>query len=228
MKIRFLAGTVAACVLALAATAAQAAPIKVNVRVEGVEKTLFEGNVMTEAHDVTGDASGPHKCDGTNGGANSTPGPTLTGAFDSAMHKAGIAWSGSWSESFEDFLVDKVGPDAATSTQFWGTVLNFKDTDLGGCQQRVEPADQVLVAFDSFGKAKLRLSGEKRAEAGERFALFVLDGLTGKRVKGATVGGKRTSSKGRVLLRISRPGVYEFKAAKSGTIRSNRLRVRVR
>lgn len=227
MKLRTLAVMAVLAVLA-AATATSAEAIKVNVRVEGRSTTLLERNVDTFVHPVTGDASGPHKCDGTNGGASTTPGPTVTGAFDDAAKKESLSWAGTWNASFEDFLIDRVGPDAATSSEFWGTVLNFKDTDLGGCQVKIEQGDQVLLAFDSFGKTKLKLTGTRGARSGRVFALFVLDGATDKPVAGARVAGRTSNTQGRVLMRIEKRGLYRFKATRSGAIRSNQWKVRIK
>ena len=226
MKLRSLA--VMAALGLLAAIPATAAAVKVNVRVEGKTKTIIERNVNTFVHEVTADNTGPHTCDGTNGGASTVPGPTLTGALDDAARKAGVIWEGSWNASFEDFLINKVGPDAATSSQFWGTALNFRDTEAGGCQVKVESRDQVLIAFDSFGKPKLRLTGPRGARAGDVITLFVLDGATGERVKGAKVGTKRSSSAGRVYFRMSKRGLYRFKADRAGAVRSNQWKVRIK
>ena len=226
MKIRTLA--VAAVLGVLAAIPGQAVAAKVNVRVEGKNATLFERNVDTFVHDVTGDNTGPHKCDGTNGGASTSPAPTVTSAFDDAARKENVSWQGSWNQSFEDFLINTVGPDSATSSQFWGTAVNFRDTEAGGCQVKVEQGDQVLIAYDSFGKTKLRLTGVRGARSGNVFALFVLDGVTGDRIRGATVGGKKTNSQGRVLLRITKRGLYRFKAAAPNSVRSNQWKVRIK
>jgi hypothetical protein len=227
MKLRTLAVmAVVGLLAALTATSAQA--VKVNVRVEGQSATLLERNVDTFVHPVTGDASGPHKCDGTNGGASTTPGTTLTGAFDDAAKKESLSWAGTWNQSFEDFLIDRVGPDSATSSQFWGTVLNFKDTEAGGCQVKVEQGDQVLIAFDAFGKTKLKLSGASGARSGRVFALFVSDGGTDQPVAGARVAGRTTNTQGRVLLRIQKRGLYRFKATRADSIRSNSWKVRIK
>jgi hypothetical protein len=228
MKTRFLAGTAAVAVLAAAPAAVHAAPTKVNVRVEGATKTLFEGNVVTDIRQVQGDASGPHKCDGTNGGASTTPGTTLTTAFSDAMRRGGIPWTGTWNASFEDFLIDSVGGEAATSTQFWGTALNFKDTEVGGCQQKVVEREQILVAFDSFGKRKLELVGPKGVRVGDPIRLRVVDGMAGEPVKGAKVGGKKTDSDGFAHPRATKRGVLRFKATASKSIRSNQIKVRVK
>src|SRR3954454_4520100 len=120
MKTRI--GTIAVLTgaLALIPAGAQAAPTKVKVRVEGASKTIFEGAVATDVHQVDGnDGSGAHTCDGTNGGASSVPGPTATGALDDAAKLGSFSWTGSFDPSFSDFVVSKVGPDAATSSQFW-------------------------------------------------------------------------------------------------------------
>jgi hypothetical protein len=196
--------------------------------VEGKTRTLLERNVDTFVHEVTADNTGPHKCDGTNGGASTQPAPTLTGAFDDAARKESLAWQGSWNASFEDFLINTVGPDSATSSQFWGTALNFKDTEAGGCQVKVETGDQVLIAYDSFGKKKLRLTGVRGSRSNDVFALFVLDGVTGDRIAGARVGGKTTNTQGRVLLRIKKRGLYRFKATAPDSIRSNQWKVRIK
>ena len=227
MKLRSLAAmAVVGLLAALTATGAQAA--KVNVRVEGATKTLLERNVDTFVHPVTGDASGPHKCDGTNNGASTSPGETLTGAFDDAAKKESLSWAGTWNASFEDFLIDRVGPDSATSSKFWGTALNFKDTEAGGCQVKVTAGDQVLIAFDSFGKPKLQLTGVRGARSGRVFALFVRDGATGQALAGARVAGRTTNTQGRVLLRIEKRGLYRFKATRTGAIRSNQWKVRIK
>ena len=226
MKLRSLA--VAAAVGVLAAVPADAGAVKVNVRVEGNARTLLERNVDTFVHGVTGDNTGPHKCDGTNGGASTVPAPTLTGAFDDAAKKESLTWQGSWSNSFEDFLINTVGPDSASSSQFWGTALNFRDTDAGGCQVKVAEGDQVLIAFDSFGKPKLRLSGVRGARSSRAFSLLVTDGSTGAPVAGANVGGRTTNSQGRVALRRTARTLYRFKATKPDTIRSNEWKVRIK
>jgi hypothetical protein len=227
MKLRTLAVAAALGLLA-ALPVAESGAVKVNVRVEGKTKTLLERNVDTFAHDVTGDSTGPHRCDGTNAGANPSPGPTLTGAFDDAARKAGVPWQGSWNQSFEDFLINTVGPDSSTSSQFWGTAVNFQDTSAGGCQTRVQQGDQVLIAYDSFDKRKLRLTGVRGSRSREVFALFVLDGVTGQRIAGASVGGKTSNTQGRVLLRITRRGLYRFKATAPNSIRSNEWKVRIK
>ncbi len=232
MKTRFpgLAVLAIAGAVAAAPAAADNSPINVNVRIEGKRKTLFEGRVRTSGHDVNGgDGTGAHKCDGTNNGANPNPGPTLLAAFDDGRYRAGLTWAGKWFDSFEDFSIDRVGPDSSDTkrNRYWGQVLNYKDTQLGGCQQRIHAGDDVLVAFDAFGHPKLKLKGPRHATVGKRVRLTVIDGQADKPFEGAHVRGHRSDKRGHVRLRFSKPGTYRLKARAKSAIRSNRLRVKV-
>ena len=217
-------------VAAFAPAVAQAKPVTLNVRVEGIRTTLFEGRVTTDVHPVdAGDGTGGHKCDGTNGGANETPAPTLLGAFDTAVHQAGVTWQGEYFDDFEDFGIDRVGPDSSDTknNRYWGQALNFKDTQVGGCQQQVEKGDQVLVAFDSFGHPKLKLTAPRQATVGKPVQLTVVDGESGKPFQGALVRGKTTGPQGHVTVTFSKAGTRRFKARARGAIRSNQARVQV-
>jgi hypothetical protein len=230
MKTRSGAIGLLVAVAAIAPATAHAKPVSVNVRVEGIHTTLFEGRVTTDVHAVdAGDGTGAHKCDGTNGGAHEAPAPTLLGAFDTAIHKAGLTWSGEYFDDFEDFGIDRVGPDSSDSTnnRYWGQVLNYKDTQVGGCQQQIKVSDKVLVAFNSFGHPKLKLSAPKQATVRKPVRLTVTDGETGKPFQGALVRGKTTGPQGHVVVTFSKPGTRRFKARARDAIRSNQARVQV-
>ena len=221
-------GALALLLAVVACVPAAAKSIPVNVRVEGAHSTLFEGRVLVGVHKVnSGDGTGAHKCDGTNGGANKTPGPTLLGAFDHALELAGISWLGKFSTDFQDFTIDRVGPDASDTkhARYWGQVLNFRDTQVGGCQQQIEAGDKVLVAYNSYGHPKLKLRGPHRATAGQPFQVTVVDGATGKPYKGATVRKNHTDAQGHVQVMLPRAGTYRFKARDFGAVRSNALEV---
>ena len=219
-------GALAALGLALACPGAVAAPATVNLRVEGADDTIFEGTVRTDGHQIEQDKNGPQTCDGTNGGANPTPGPTVTTALDDA-----IAWDGTYNASFSDFLVSRIGPDKATDTQFWGTALNGTATELGGCQVQVKTGDDVLWAYDMFSaKQFLALSGPRTAKRDKPFKVKVTDTKNaGKPVKGASVSGvAKTDAKGVATIVAEDRGPLLVKAERRGAIRSNALVVRVR
>jgi hypothetical protein len=226
--IRRCTALVAALVLSsfgVLAPAALAAPVTVNLRIEGKTSTIFEGPVTTDAKTLTKDASGPHACDGTNGGANPTPGPTMTSALDDGAIAGGFTWDGTWF-SFGDFGIDRIGPDASTSTEFWGYAYNWQSSQVGGCQQQVSTGDDVLFGFDYFSKsALLRLSGPATAEADQPVRVTVVDGQSGSPVAGALVGGSVTGPDGQATVTFSATGVQRLKAERADALRSNALSV---
>ncbi len=205
-------------VVALAAATPSLA-VTVTLRVEGASTTLFEGPVETSPHVVKGQT-----CDGTNGGANPAPGPTMTGALDSS----GLSWDGTWYDSFQDFAVDRIGPDSSdlVNFRFWGLVLNFQTTQIGGCQQQVKAGDEVLFAYDLFSASGLlRLSGPAVAATGQPFTVTVADGTSGAAVGGASVGSATTDASGAATVSFAAPGTHSLKASKAGAIRSNAISV---
>jgi len=228
MKLRI--GTLAVLVAVIACVPAAAAPIKVTVRVETPTRTIFEGKVTTDTHaPLTKDDTGSHPCDGTNGGANPTPGPTVTGALDDAATLGGFQWAATWSNSFNDFFINEIGSTATTGAQFWEAILNFKPTSAGGCQVEIHAGDQVLWAVGGGHTDKhiLKLTGPAHAKAGKPFTVKVVDGKNGAVIKGAKVGGQKTDRKGRATLRVGKAGVKKLKATRSDSIRSNQLQVTI-
>src|SRR4051795_10953412 len=125
-KLCRLAAISAASTALWIAAPAQAAPVTVNLRVEGSSQTLYEGPVTTDAKTLTKDNTGAHPCDGTNGGANPTPGPTMTGAMDDGIASVGLTWDGTWFSSINDFGIDRIGPDTVPGSfdPYWGYDLN--------------------------------------------------------------------------------------------------------
>ena len=201
----------AALVALLACATAQAAPVTVNLRVEGSASTIFEGPVTTDGKQID-KGDGPHPCDGTNGGANPAPVPTMTAALDDAPIAGG--WGGSWDPGFQDFLVERIGSEAQDPVNFryWGYALNYQFPSVGGCQQRVITGDELLFTFDSFGKPLLKLEGPTRVEAGKSAAVTVTDGATGQPLEGATIAGvpgseraRRAAASARSMPRASTP-----------------------
>ncbi|MDX6696954.1 MAG: hypothetical protein QOE65_351 [Solirubrobacteraceae bacterium] len=220
-----LAAATVLAALGAAAPAALAAPVTVNLRIEGKTSTIFEGPVTTDAKTLTKDASGPHACDGTNGGANPTPGPTMTSALDDGAIAGGFTWDGTWF-SFGDFGIDRIGPDASTSSEFWGYAYNWQSSNVGGCQQQVTNGDDVLFGYDYFSKtALLRLSGPAVAEADQPVTVTVVDGQSGSPAPGASVGGTLTGADGKATVTFPATGVQRLKADRADALRSNALAV---
>ena len=216
---------VALLALAIAAPAASAAPVSVNLRVEGATQTIFDGPVTTDGHAITTPAGGgPHPCDGTNGGASTTPGPVATAALDDGARNNGFGWDATWSAGFSDFLVLQVGGENQTSTQFWGYLLNFAFPTVGGCQQKVNQGDAVLWVFDAFNKTRaLKLSGPSSTTTGSPVTVRVVDGADGSPQSASTVNGSPTGADGRATLSFAAPGIYRLKAERADAVRSNRV-----
>jgi hypothetical protein len=203
------------------APSALAAPVTVNLRIEGASSTVFEGQVTTDGKTIAG-----HPCDGTNGGTNPAAGPTMTSALDDASIAHGFTWAGTWFDGFQDFGIDRIGPDASNSSQFWGYALNFNPTSVGGCQQEVASGDQVLFGFDFFSKAHLlKLSGPASSPVGQPFTAHVVDGSNNANIDGATVGGQTTDASGNATITPATAGLLHLKADKSDSLRSNAVDV---
>jgi hypothetical protein len=125
----------------------------VNVRIEGKGQTLFEGPIRTEAHPIKAASDTQERqCNGTNSGANATPGPTPTTAAVDAMSLIGESFDGQWSSSSEDYFITRWGPEPqnAAEGEYWGVLVEQSFLTVGGCQYELAEGDQVLWALDAF------------------------------------------------------------------------------
>lgn len=209
-----------------AAPAALAVPVTVNLRVEGPARTVFDGPVTTDGHDVTTEAGGTHECDGTNGGAEPEPGPTATAALDDAARASGFTIDGPYGNyGIQDFFIERVADqEIDPSSGYWSLWINHGFSDKGGCQKRILAGQDVLWAGIPFSvSVPLKLAGPSSALTGQPFQVSVTDGQTGDPQSGATVGGATTGADGRATLSFAEKGIYRLKAEKPDTIRSNSI-----
>ncbi len=216
----------AGAAIALAAPAvATAAPTAVNVRIEGRTQTLFDGPVTTDGKVLTTASGGTHKCDGTNNGANPTPGGTPTTALNDATVQGGLTWDADYFDSLKDYFVTRVGPDPQTSSENWFVYVNDSQLETGGCQRLVRAGDNVLWVFDAFNKdGLLRASGPESATTDQPFQVRATD-TNGTPQQGATIGSATTDGGGLATLRYSTPGIYRLKAEKPRYVRSRAITV---
>ena len=135
---------------AAAAPAASAAPVSLNVRIEGASKTYYEGPVTTDGHNLTTASAGTRKCDGTNNGAYPTPGPTPFAALDDAARLGRFTWDADWFDSFQDFLLTRIAGEPTSATTYWALYVNYAGATVGGCQIRSKAGDEVLLAQAPF------------------------------------------------------------------------------
>lgn len=201
----------------------------VSLRIEGLTNTIYEGPIFSGPRNITTASGGTHLCDGTNNNANPKPGNTPTAALDAASKLAKFPFDGTYSATFSDFFITSIGTSTQTSTQFWGLLVNYQFTPVGGCQAEVKPGDEVLWAFDAFNKNAF-LKVEPRAitaKKGQTKTVTVTDGSTGTAVQGAVIDGVTTDANGKAVLTFPKRGVFTYKATKADAIRSNALVVLV-
>jgi hypothetical protein len=212
--------------LSIAAPAA-AAPTDVSLRIEGRSGTLYEGPLRAEARAVdSGDGTGSHQCGSGR--------PTVVGALADAAAIGGFAWRGAWNPDFQDFFVNRIGPDTSNTAtgSFWAVLVDWRYSG-GACTTDLDPGDQILWAYDTaYRPLLLSLTGPSRAAVGEAFTVSVRDGWVradsgadGGPVAGAEVGGVATDAAGRALLSFDSPGLKRLKAERGDAIRSNALDV---
>lgn len=235
---RFFAASLAALSLA-------GAPAVVDVRIEGASRTLFEGPVRTDGHDIRASSdTQARRCDGTNLGANPSPGPSATAATVDALALTGRDFDGQWYPGYDDYFIQRLGPDAEDGGAFayWGIVVNRAFTPTGGCQYRVTEGDDVLWVWDAFnGRPFLWLSATASSVAvGEPFSVLVesdgpvegvkvapvsTDAAGDQTVLAADAAAVTAGADGRATLTFATPGWHRVKADAPGRVRSNRLDV---
>jgi hypothetical protein len=240
MKLRSPAGIVAGLLSAalLAAPAVAAGPATVKLRVEGADRTIYEGVVTTDARSITIGPGptfgapypgGTHVCNGLNGGNQGGypgPGGTPHTALDDAARTGAFNWYGYFDSSFDDFFpVTIAGEGSVPNGPFWDTRTNYVSNQRGGCQIELANGDEVLFALDGFNKIHaLKLTGPATAAPGVPFAVSVTDGQSGDKIDGAAVGGQTTVG-GTAMVRLDSSGVHRLKASRADSVRSNALDV---
>jgi hypothetical protein len=225
MKRRSPAGLAGLLAAVLLAAPAAAAPVTVDLRVEGPSRTLFEGPVTTDVRpfQFTGDPVS-HRCDAT-APLGSSPQPLPTRG--AALVASSVPITGTWSAfgpSFSTVAGEPVAFDPATG-RFLAEYKNGRFAPVGACGDPIQDGDEVLFAYGVGSEPLLELSGPASARPGEAVTVRVTDAGTGAPVPGARVGGQVTGADGTAVAGPFATGAHDLKAAKDGAIRSNRLRV---
>jgi hypothetical protein len=228
---RRLAGLLAGLCCLIAAPAALAEPVTVNLRIEGPTRTLFEDPVTLDARTFhfSGDPV-QHVCNGTaaNQGPSSTPAPTRGAAVAQAIDTAGLVAHGTWSDSLGSPSFSDIGGENVSfdGTNFLGEYKNEQFSQYGSCGDPVANGDRILFAYGDGSEQLLALNGPVTARPGETFPVQVTDARSHAGVSGASVGGATTGATGGATVGpFSERGDHDLKATKPGAIRSNRLRV---
>ncbi|MCJ1358008.1 MAG: hypothetical protein MMC33_008006 [Icmadophila ericetorum] len=199
----------------------------VNLRIEGSTETFYEAPIISGPHNVTTASGGTHPCNGLNLNANPTPGNTPTDALDAASKLAGFTFDGTFDTEFDDFFITRIATDTETATEFWGLLVNFQFTPVGGCQFETNTGDEVLWAFNAFNLEHfLKVTpGDGVVKRGGSITVTVTDGSTGEVIEGAVIDGVTTNASGEATLTFPHVGIFSYKATLPGSLRSNALRV---
>jgi hypothetical protein len=251
LKSRRLSPAFCAALLAilLGCATSQAAPITVNLRVEGSTKTLYEGPVSTEAIPAspgltTKSSEGAHPCDVKDNGVNEGFGveaATPTAALHSAATASSLTFDAKWSKGLNDFFVTQVGSDVnggAPEFPSWGYAVNYTTAGVGGCQFQLAAGSEVLWAYNYFNLPHLlKLTGPASASTGSSFSVHVADAQTGEPISGASIGevaagvttplasGATTDAGGNASISLASVGSVTLKATRKDAVRSNGLSV---
>jgi hypothetical protein len=154
MRSSIAAFLVVTLLVILAAPLAQAAPSQVHVRIEGTTETIFEGPVLSDVHRVRdSNDSQWRRCNGVTGlDPSAAPAVVPTSVSSDAMRVIGESFDGLWNSQWEDYFIERWGPDAqaADSFKYWGVLVNNVFTDIGGCQFQLDAGDEVLWVYNAF------------------------------------------------------------------------------
>lgn len=242
--------------LATASTASEPGYNTVNLRVEGKTETLWEGPIYSGPRNITtakscSEGSCPEPCDGTlpQNFTHPPAGNTCLAALDAASKIKPFTYDGIFDGEFDDFGIDTIGADGPEdpntapngNVEFgWGLLWNYQPPTYGlqwtlsGCQQKVVPGDTVLWAWiparnerpidSNFLKVSPETLKVKQYATG---TVTVTDGRTGKAVQGAVVDGVTTGTDGKATITFHHKGFQQYKATRTGDVRSNVLNVTV-
>ena len=106
------------------------------------------------------------------------------------------------------------------------------------CQTLLSPGDEVLWAYMPVGPSWngdinpevsfLTLSPTTvTVKKGKIFTVTVIDGRTGHATQNAVVAGVKTDATGKANVYPSKAGFFEYKASRTGDVRSNAMYVTV-
>ena len=225
-----LAGLAAGLAMLAAAPGALAAPVTVDLRIEGLNRTLFEGPVTTDVRTFhfTDDAR-QHQCDGTTTGPSPSPVPTRGAALVTAAEQTPFTLRGSWDDQFGATINEVAGENVAfngTTQRFLVEYKNGQAAQVGACGDAINAGDRVLFAYGRFEDRPLALTGPASVRPGETATVKVTDAGNGSAISGAVVRGARTGADGMAVVGpFTQRGDQDLKAVKAGTVRSNRLRI---
>ena len=209
------------------APAAASGP-KVAIRIEGAKRTLLARTTVRApaAGWITKDGAPKGKC----------PADSAAGALNVATHRA---WSGSWSTTYDDYLITRILSDTESGTKaYWEILVNNKAASTGACEIKLHTGERLLFAAMPLSGTgyPLVVKAPRTATAGASLKVTVdyvngsgaavpLAGATVRTGGGATT---KTNAKGIATLRPKHAGKLTLGAQKAGYVRAAARTVNVR
>ncbi|MBU3675169.1 MAG: DUF4430 domain-containing protein [Solirubrobacteraceae bacterium] len=214
----------------MAVPAGSMAAVKVDLRVEGSSKTLFEKAVAAGPETLRSNAGpnpGRFPCDVIENGGSGKRAATPISALAPTRLKLGL----NWYPEYTGFLVDSIGAEDPADPAYWDFWVNGKGAVeleyLGGCQLGLKKGDSVVWAVTDGSQSLLMLKASGSG-SGPTVRLTATSGATGVPVVGAKVGRLTTGADGTVEVPRPSRGSVRFKATADGFIRSNAVKVSAR
>lgn len=221
----------------------------VNLRIEANTSTLYEGPITSGPRNISGfEGTNPvtYICNGAGAKPNPPPpGNTPTDALDAAAKARGFTYDANFDGEFNDFYFTRIATsssyDDGTYFHFWGSLVNYQVSAFGegltlsGCNQEVNAGDEVLWAIipqsdaiDAAAALFLKLTPTTvTVKKGKGTTVTVIDGMSGVAVQNASVAGVKTNTSGKATLYFFEPGFYQYKAHRTGDVRSNVMNITV-
>lgn len=229
----------------------------VNIRIETNISTVYEGVITSGPRNITGDcclSPNPEQvtvpCNGQGAGSNpgKPPGNTPVDALDAVAKAHRFTYDGVFDGEFNDFDINRIATTGdyynESWSSYWGLLVNYRIPTFGegltlsGCQQLLNPGDDVLWAYITQGPYGIGLNPPLPAflkltptavtvKAGKGFQVTVTDGRTGNAIPNATVAGVKTNAKGTATLYFFHAGFLQYKAHRGLDVRSNVMNVTV-
>lgn len=235
---RTKAGAAMAAAAALAAilpATGVASATKVNIRVEGSSRKLYEGPVNALPVVLKGNRGsyrGSYPCDVAANGGKGGKGASPVAALAATRLRLGLKWF----PDLSGFMVETVSGELPPVSRglYWDFFVNGKGTEAlgypGGCQLALKRGDSVVWAVTDGSEPllSLRASG---APGSPRVTLRVANAASGAPVAGALVGGAGgpvTGADGRATVERPARGSRRLWASRAGAIRSNTVVVKAR
>ena len=185
------------------------------------------------------------------------PGNTALDALDEASKIRGFTYDGAYfGDPSYDFDITRIGSssldpgndnpgnDKQPNTYYWGFLINYQLSPSlhsllnAACHDILKPGDEVLWAYITIaedsnieiapGVSFLKLTPPvAKVEKGKGITVTVTDGRSGNKTQGASVAGVKTNADGKATLYFSKPGLYQYKAHRTGDVRSNVIDITV-